>query len=78
MNVPNYKGRKSGGLPGGVGADFVLHPLIHNSSGFAQAQDVEKKNAEPKTPHFLSVNQDILARSQKAKWGVCNPHSCLL
>ena len=29
--------------------------------GFAQAQDVGKKKAEPKTPHFLSLNQDIVA-----------------
>jgi hypothetical protein len=33
-------------------------------------QDVEKKNAEPKTPHFLSSNQDIVARSQKEKCGL--------
>jgi hypothetical protein len=28
---------------------------------FELAQDVEKKKAEPKTPHFLSLNQDIVA-----------------
>jgi len=38
-----------------------LHPLIHTSAGFAQAQDVEKKKAEPKTPLFLNLNQDIVA-----------------
>jgi hypothetical protein len=31
------------------------------------AQDVEKKKAEPKTPHFLSLKQDIVARSQDEK-----------
>jgi hypothetical protein len=28
------------------------------------------KKAEPKTPHFLSLNQDIVARSQTGKWGL--------
>jgi hypothetical protein len=32
------------------------------------AQDVEKKKAEPGTPHLFSLNQDIVAWSQKAKW----------
>jgi hypothetical protein len=27
----------------------------------ALAQDVEKKKAEPRTPHFFSLNQDIAA-----------------
>jgi hypothetical protein len=38
------------------------------------------KKAEPKTPHFLSLNQNIVARSQEAKvWiKVCNMNShCL-
>jgi len=26
---------------------------------------VEKKKAEPRTPHFLRLNQDIVARSQE-------------
>jgi len=41
---------------------------------FNLAQDVGKKKAEPKTPHFLSLNQDIVAWSQKAKVEikVCN------
>jgi hypothetical protein len=34
-----------------------LHPLIYTLLGFAQEPDVEKKKAEPKTPHFLSVNR---------------------
>jgi len=45
-----------------------LHPLIHTSLGFAQAQDVEKKKAEPKTSHFLSLNQDVVDRSKGEKW----------
>jgi hypothetical protein len=28
-------------------AEWRLHPLIHTFLGFAQAQDVEKKKAEP-------------------------------
>jgi hypothetical protein len=34
------------------------------------AQYVEKKKAEPKTPHFLSLNQDIVAGSQEEKCGL--------
>jgi len=56
----------------GLGADFVLHPLIHTFLGYAQAQDFEKKKAESKIPHFLSLNQDIVAMSQGAKCAVCN------
>jgi len=40
--------------------NFILHPLIHTPAGFAQAQDMEKKKAELKTPHFFSSNQDIV------------------
>jgi hypothetical protein len=40
---------------------------MHTSPGFVQAQDFEKKKAEPKTPHFLSLTQDIVARPQEAK-----------
>jgi hypothetical protein len=47
----------------GLGADFVLHPLIHTLLEFGLAQDVEKKKAEPRTPHFLSQNQDGVSRS---------------
>jgi hypothetical protein len=41
------------------------------------AHDVEKKKAEPKTPHFPSLNQDIVARSEEAKVEikVCNIQS---
>jgi len=37
---------------------------------FAQAQDIEMKKAEPKTPHFLSLNPDIVAWSQGEKCGL--------
>jgi hypothetical protein len=47
--------------------EYRLHPLIHTRPDFTAAQDVEKKKAELKTPHFLSLNQDIVAWSQKAK-----------
>ena len=40
---------------------FVLHLLIHTLPLETSAQDVEKKKAEAKTPHFLSLNQDIVA-----------------
>ena len=70
MNVPNYRGRNSGGQPGEVGANCGLHPLIHTLLKFDLAQDVEKKEAEPRTPHFLRSNQDIVVRSQKQKCGL--------
>ena len=47
---------------------FVLHPLIYTLLSLTLAQNVEKKKAEPKTSHFLSLNQDIVARSQ---WAEC-------
>ena len=40
------------------------------SVGFAVSQDVEKKKAEPRTPHFLTINQDIVVWSQEEKWGL--------
>jgi len=48
-------------------ANCGLHPLIHTPLGFAQAQDVGKKKVEPKTPHLLSLNQDIVALPQETK-----------
>ena len=48
----------------------VLHPLIQTSLGFARAPDVEKKKAEPRTPHFPGLSQDIIAWSQEGKWGL--------
>jgi len=42
-------------------------PLIHTPLGFIQAQDVEKKKAEPKTPHLLSLKQDVVVWSQGVK-----------
>jgi len=45
------------------GPEWRLHPLIHTLLDFNLAQDIEKKKAEPKTPHFFSLNQDIVAWS---------------
>jgi hypothetical protein len=42
-----------------------------------QHQMLRRKKAEPVTPHFLSLNQDIVAWSQKEKCGVCNAHSAV-
>jgi hypothetical protein len=42
----------------------LLHPLIHTLLEFNLAQDAEKKKAEPVTPHFLSLNPDIVAESK--------------
>ena len=47
-----------------------LHPLIHTIAPETSAQDVGNKKAEPKTPHFSSLKQDIVALSQEAKWGL--------
>jgi len=49
---------------------FTLHPLIHTLLEFTPAQDVEKKKAEPKTPYFFTLNQDIVAWSQEEKCGL--------
>ena len=40
--------------------NWRLHPLINTLLDFALAQDVAKKKAEPKTPHFLSLDQNIV------------------
>ena len=37
---------------------------------FNLVQDFEKKKAEPKTPHFLCLSQDMVAGSQKRKCGL--------
>ena len=42
---------------------YQLHPLIHTLAPRNLTQDIGKKKAESKTPHFLSSNQDIVARS---------------
>jgi len=49
---------------------FISHPLIHTSLLESSAQNVEKKKAEAKTPHFISLNQDIVARSLEAECGL--------
>jgi hypothetical protein len=42
---------------------FRLHPLIHTIAPETSAQDGEKKKAEQGTPHFFSLNQDIVVWS---------------
>jgi hypothetical protein len=42
-----------------------------------QHQILRRKKAEPKTPHFFTLNQDIVAWSQEEKCGVCNAHSAV-
>ena len=44
-----------------------LHPLIHTFPPEVSVQDVENKKAQAKTPHFLSLKQDIVAGSQEKK-----------
>ena len=51
-------------------AKIILHPLIHTPLEFAPSQDIEKKKAESGTPHFSSLNQDIVAWSQDEKCGL--------
>ena len=48
---------------------------LHTLLVFTLVQDFEKKEAEPRTRHFHSLSQDIVARSQKKKCGVCNVNS---
>jgi hypothetical protein len=36
----------------------------------AQHKMLRRKKAEPRTPHFLSLNQDIVAWSQEEKCGL--------
>jgi hypothetical protein len=50
--------------------ECVLHPLIHTLLDFTLAQDIEKKKAEPRTPHFLSLNQNIVGGPQMQKCGL--------
>ena len=51
-------------------ANCALHPLIHTSPPETSPQEVEKKKAEPRTPHFLSLNQDAVAWPQEEKCGL--------
>jgi len=55
-----------------VGVKFprATRPLIHTLLKFNLARDVEKKKAEPRTPHFLSLDQDIVACSLEAECGL--------
>ena len=49
---------------------FTLHPLIHTFPPEVSVQDVENKKAQAKTPHFLSLKQDIVAGSQEKNCGL--------
>ena len=53
-----------------LGGECGLHPLIHTFPTRNFAQDVEKKKAEPVTPHFLGLNQDMVAWFQEVKCGL--------
>ena len=44
-----------------------LHPLIHTFPTKTQHQMLGRKKAEPKTSHFLSLHQNIVAWSQEEK-----------
>ena len=54
----------------GKEANCGLHPLIHTLLEFSLAQDTENKKAEPRTPHFLSLNRDIVVGPQDEKCGL--------
>jgi len=41
-----------------MGENYRLHPLIHTLLEFDLAQDLEKKKAESRTPHFHGLDQD--------------------
>jgi hypothetical protein len=41
-----------------------------HTNGINLAQDVEKKKTEQRTPHFLSLDQDIVALPQEEKCGL--------
>ena len=43
---------------------------MHTNAPESSAQEIEKKKAEPVTPHFLNLNQDIIAGSQEVKCGL--------
>ena len=66
FSLVDFFNRWAGAKEGNCG----LHPLIHTLLKFDLAQDVEKKEAEPRTPHFLRSIQDIVVRSQKQKCGL--------
>jgi hypothetical protein len=42
----------------------------HFTSQKAQRKILRRKKAEPRTPHFLSLNQDIVAWSKEAKYAL--------
>jgi hypothetical protein len=52
------------------GANCGLHPLIHTFPSKSSTQNLEKRKAEPRTPHILSLNQDIVAWPQEQECGL--------
>jgi hypothetical protein len=48
----------------------MIYVTISQSPPETSVLDAQKKKAEPKTPHFLSLNQDIVALSQEQKCGL--------
>ena len=56
-------------IPGRL-SKSTLHPLIYTPLKYGLAPDLEKKKAELKTPHFLRLNQDIVASPQEEKCGL--------
>ena len=48
-------------------AKWGLHPLIHTLAPRNLTQDIGKKKAEKKTPHFLSLNQRYCRLVSRAK-----------
>jgi hypothetical protein len=49
---------------------LIIYVTTPRSPSEISAQDVETKKAEPKTPHFLNLTQDIVASPQEAKCGL--------
>ena len=56
---------------------YRLHPLIHSFPFWNSAQDIEKKKAELMTPHFLSLNQDIVGGPPMQKCGLKYDMYCM-
>jgi len=48
----------------------MIYVTISQSPPETSVLDAQKKKAEPKTPHFLSLSQDIVGSSQDEKCGL--------
>jgi hypothetical protein len=49
---------------------LMIYVTTTQSPPETSAQDAQKKKAEPKSPHFLSLNQGMVAWSQEEKCGL--------